>query len=95
MKIVGFNFTKISAEKMKGSLEDLKIDTKIDIKDIKKVQTDMFKSREELVSFEFEFDMDYAPEVAKIELKGIIVLSLEPKFAKDILNQWEDKKLPP
>ena len=94
MKVVGFNFLKVSAEKMHGSFENLKIDTKIDILDIKEIQTDMFKSKEELVSFEFGFNMNYNPDVAKIELKGIIVFSLEPKLAKDILKQWKENKLP-
>jgi len=79
---------------MNGNLENLKIDTKIDILDVKKVQTDMFKSKEELLSFEFEFNIDYNPDIAKIGLKGILVLSLDAKQAKDILNQWKDKKMP-
>ncbi len=95
MKIVGFNFTKISVEKNKESLEDLKINTNIDISEIKEVKADFFKSQEELLSFKFEFKLDYDPDMAKIELKGVIVLALEPKLSKDLLKQWKDKQIPP
>ncbi len=94
MKIVGFNFTKISAEKNNKQLEDLKINTNLDISDVKEVKADFFKAQEELLSFEFEFTLDYNPDMAKIELKGVIVLALESKLSKDILKQWKDKQLP-
>ncbi len=95
MKIAGFNFTKINAEKKNNSFENLKIDTNMDISEVKEVSTDFFKAKEELVSFEFTFSLDYSPDVAKIELKGVIILALDSKLVKDILKQWKDKQLPP
>ncbi len=95
MKIVGFNFTKISAEKLNSSLEGLQLDTNIDIPDVKEVKTSVFKSKEELVSFEFKFNLNYKPDIAKIEFKGVLILSLEPKQAKNVLNKWKDGKIDP
>lgn len=94
MKIVGFNFDKINIEKFSSKFENLKINTKMDIPDIAEVKSDFFKSKEELLGIKFSFDLEYEPKVAKIGLAGTILLSLEPKIAKEVLKQWKDKKVP-
>lgn len=93
MKLVGFNFDKISVEKMSSQFENLKISTKIDISDISSVKSDFFKTKEELLGIKFSFGLDYEPNIAKIELIGTILLSLDSKIAKEALKQWKDKKI--
>ena len=67
--------------------------TYIDVSSIKEVKADFFKGEEELIGVEFVFTLDYNPDIAIIELKGNLIIALEPKLAKDILKQWEEKKI--
>lgn len=93
MKIIGFNFNKISAEKTSNKIKELKITTNIDISEIKEIKSDFLKTKEELIEILFKYDVIYNPEIAKIKFKGVLIISLESKLKKDILNQWKDKKL--
>ena len=42
MKLIGFNFNKISIEKKSDKKENLKINTNINIVDISEIKTDFF-----------------------------------------------------
>ncbi len=93
MRIIGFNFNKINIEKLNDTVENLKINTKIDVSEIKNIKSDFFKTKEELVEVKFAYSINYDPDFAKIELAGIVLLAVEPKIAKDILKEWESKKM--
>lgn len=92
MKVVGFNFNKINVEKFKSNFDKLNINTNIDISDIKNVRQDIFKSKDEFVGVKFNYTISYDPEVAKIELLGDIIFSIESKLAREIIKQWKDKE---
>ena len=94
MKILGFNFDKISIEKLSNKVENLKVNTKIDISEIKEVKSDFLKTKEEIVNIKFSYDINYDPNFAKINLAGNIILSINPKVLKEVLKQWKDKKMP-
>jgi hypothetical protein len=96
MRIVGFNFKKISVEESKKDYKqgELKIKTSIDVPEIKELKSDFLKTKDQVLEIEFLFSVDYEPKVAKVELKGRLFLSVEPKLAKEILRQWKKKKMP-
>ncbi len=94
MRIIGFNFNKINIEKLNDKVENLKINTKIDVPEIKSIKSDFFKTKEELIEVKFTYSISYDPDFAKIELAGVVLLAIEPKIAKDILKEWNDKKMP-
>lgn len=94
MRIIGFNFNKINIEKLSDKIENLKINTNINIPKIEEVKSDFFKTKEELINIKFLYSITYDPDIAKIELAGNIFLGIEPKIAKEILKQWKDKKMP-
>ena len=91
---MGFNFTKISVEKLSEDFKDLKISTNIDITEIDKVNAEFFKGKEELVGVKFSYKVEYDPLIATIEIKGTVLLNLEPKQAKEVLKRWKDKQIP-
>ena len=93
MKLVGFNFTKISAERANEIKENLSFNTKIDIPSISSFKTEFFKTKEDIFSVEFVYTISYSKDFAKIEMKGNMLLSAEPKIVKDILKNWDDKKI--
>ncbi len=93
MRIIGFNFSKISVEKLADKVDNLKIDTKIDISEIEPVKSDIFK-KEELLSIKFTYTIDYSPKLAKLELAGHIIMSVDSKMVNNILSGWKNKKMP-
>ena len=93
MKLIGFNFSKISIEKKSDKKENLKINTNINIVDISEIKTNFFNSKETLLGVQFNYTIDYSPSIAKIFFEGNILLSIDPKEAKEILKEWKSKKL--
>ena len=93
MRFIGFNFNKISVEKFLDKVENLKIDTKIDVSEINTIKSSFFKTKEELIGVKFSYAVNYNPDFAKIEFEGTIIFALEPKMAKDILSKWKDKQM--
>jgi|SRR3989344_6571600 len=93
MRLIGLNFTKISIEKFSDKLENLKVNTNIDILDIASVKADIFKTKEEFVMINFSFSVTYEPNVAKIDISGKMILALDPKKTKEVLKKWKNKKV--
>jgi hypothetical protein len=94
MKLVSFNFTKIDVEKFSDKLKDLKITTGIDILDIKSVKSDILKLKEELLAVNFKYNVLYEEKIAHLNFQGNLLVSAEPSDAKEILKEWQDKKIP-
>lgn len=95
MKLAGFNFTKISVEKISDKIENLKINTSIDISEIGEVKSEIFKLKEQMVAVSFKHSLNYEPDIAKIEFSGTLILGVESRLAREVIKQWKDKKLPP
>lgn len=94
MRLLGFNYTKIYVEHFSNVSGELKINTNIDVVNIERTKPEFFKLKEELLSIKFKYILDYEPNIAKIELEGNVLLSLDSKTAREVLNMWEDKKIP-
>lgn len=95
MKLAGFTFTRILAEKNANKLEDLKINSGINIESIEEIETKNIKSQDTFLLVKWNYEVNYNPEIAKISLGGNAILSMESKKAKDILNEWKNKKIDP
>jgi len=93
MRIIGFNFDKISVERLKDKVEGLKITTNIDISEIKEIKSEILKTKEELLQIKFVYTVNYEPEFAKVDLKGTVLLSMDEKQVKEILKEWKKKKI--
>ena len=94
MKVLGFNFDKLNAEKIKARPENLKISTNIDITEIKDLKNEVLKTKEDIIQVGFSYTIKYDPGFAEINLKGNILLSLDEKLARDVLKEWKKKKMP-
>jgi hypothetical protein len=93
MRIVGFNFKKISIEKIGEIGTDLKINNKVDLSNIEILNPDFVKTKDELLQVEFGYTVDYEPNIAKIELIGNLIITLDSKSAKEIVKNWKDKDM--
>ena len=70
MKILGINFIKLNAEKFSNNTVGVKINTHIDLSEIREVKTDFFSSKEKVLGIKFTYEIDYDPNFAKIKLGG-------------------------
>ena len=94
MKVVGFNFSKLSIEKISDKFKGLKINTNIDIVSVKQIKPDVFRVKEDLIEIKFDYTIDYSPKIAKISLSGNVLTMVDSKTAKNFLKQWKNKKFP-
>jgi hypothetical protein len=94
MKLIGFNFNKISIEKISEKPTEFKVNTNINILNLSEINSEFFKSKEDLLGIQFVYNIDYSPKFAKLSFEGNILLSLDSKKLKEILKEWKSKKLP-
>lgn len=94
MKVVSFKLDKISAERTGERTEGLRVNTNIDISDVKEVKSGVFKGKEQLLEIRFTYGMDYEPGFAKMEFGGFMLIGVDFKDGREILKEWADKKLP-
>lgn len=94
MKLLGFNFSKISGEKNSIEFKNHKIETNVDISEIKVVDSSLLTSNEVVMAVNFTFSLRYVPDIAKMIFEGSILISEDSKTSKELLKDWEAKKLP-
>ena len=94
--IVGFGFTKLSAEKGETAKGKIDINNNVSIKDLQEDNFALGKDKQQnVLRFIFEFTSNYEPKIGKILFEGELLYMEEPKKAKEILSGWKkDKKLP-
>ncbi len=93
MRLIAFNFTKLNIERLKDSVDNLKFNTKIDISSIESLKSDFIKVKDEALKINFVYSVNYDPDFAKLELAGTIILSVEPRIAREVLKGWKDKQI--
>jgi len=97
MRVMSFNFTKVSAEKPEG-LKIANIDTKINFEGIEKEKADSTQQELDVLKISFNFNVIYEGEKpsknAEVILNGTIVAVASKEETKDIFKHWEKKELP-
>ncbi|MAG07272.1 hypothetical protein CMI46_00455 [Candidatus Pacearchaeota archaeon] len=94
MKVVGFNFRKISVEKDSEVKPGVKVNTNIEIKEVNNQKSDIFGDKD-VFNFEYEFTIKYEPKYAKIVFGGgILALIEDEKLEKEVKESWKKKILP-
>ena len=95
MTVVGFNFTKVNAEKKQPIKGKISINNNITVKSVEEIDLSFGKDQKGL-KFSFEFVAKYDPEVANISLEGDVIYMVKSDEAKEILTLWKkEKKLAP
>ena len=93
--IVGFGFTKLSAEKHEAPKGKIDINNNVSIKDIIEDSFFLGKDKQNIIKFIFEFTSKYEPAVGTILFEGELLYLEDPKKIKEILSSWKkDKKVP-
>lgn len=96
MQLIGFNFTKISAEKTSELGEKPTVNTNIEFTDAAKDIIPLLKDLE-AVRISFKFSITYHPDGKKepqgnVTFEGNVILSADAEKAKDILKSWKKKE---
>lgn len=95
MTIVGFNFTKLEAEKKEMAKGKININNNVSITGVAEKSLSLANDKQKVLSFTFEFMAKYDPDMGSIKLIGDVLFMDEAKKAKEILDGWKkDKKLP-
>ncbi|MBW2976350.1 hypothetical protein KY347_02805 [Candidatus Woesearchaeota archaeon] len=95
MAIIGFNFTKIDAEKKEAAKGNISINNNVSIKEVKEKNLSLGNEKQKVLSFTFDFAAKYDPNVGSINLIGDVLYMEDSKKVKEILDGWKkDKRLP-
>ena len=96
MRVIGFNLTKISAERISDKITK-KPFTSIEFLELKEDKTDLLKEGK-IVKLSFKYSVCYGEQEnnkdGEIVFKGDVVLSVTKEESKDITKDWKKKKLP-
>ena len=94
MPIVGFNFDNLSAIKdkeVKG--ENIKVRSNMEITDVSSKEISLGEDKKQnVVKFNFEYNVYYDPQIGSVELKGHILYSDAQTKLKEILDSWKKNK---
>ncbi|MEK6942796.1 MAG: hypothetical protein AABX00_01910 [Nanoarchaeota archaeon] len=92
--IVGFAFTKITAEKNESAKGKIDINNNVSIKDVVEDNLSLGKEKQTALKFTFEFVSKYEPNLGKIGIEGNLLYMTDAKKSKEILASWKkDKKV--
>ncbi len=93
--IVGFGFTKLSAERNEAAKGKIDINNNVTIKNVEEADISLGKNNQSVIKFLFEFTSKYEPNVGNILFEGELLYMDDAKKTKEILASWKkDKKVP-
>jgi hypothetical protein len=91
--IIGFNFTKLDVERKNKLIKGMKVKYNMDISSVKELDVPL-STNQKGIDLDFEFTVDYNPDIAKILIRGTVSYMADEKFIGDVLKSWKkDKKL--
>ena len=91
MKIIGFSFDKITAERKKELQGKLEIKSNLQIEEIEKETIDIAG---EVIKLHYNYSIAYEQGFAEIEFKGsILIIPDKQEDIKKILKDWKKKKI--
>jgi hypothetical protein len=100
MQIIGFNFTKITAEKKPEFKRGNSHRTNIEFLDIKKEDTSLLMNQH-TIAVNYKYSLSYFHEekkkekiTAEIILEGNILFAADEKESAEILKDWKKKAIP-
>ncbi len=92
MRIIGFNLTKILAERQEEDGQGIRVDQNIDIKNIKEEKIPITNNK--ALKIKFTLTVTYSKDFGKIEFEGSIMTLPDEGEFKSIMDSWKDKKIP-
>ena len=91
MQVIGFNIEKIEAEKNLQEIKDLKVRYNANIKNLSLEEMNIGK-KQEVLKVNFEFKVEYEPNIGNISFTGNVLILEDPKKARTTIEQWNKEK---
>ncbi len=92
MAIIGFNFTKMVAERKAAASGEVNVQISLNIKDVTKADLKMADKKQGGLKYNFEFTATYTPDLGSIVLTGSIVDIQDIKSVQAAIKDWEKNK---
>lgn len=92
MRVIGFNFEKISIERKESIKGKIEIKSNIGVENVEKEKVDI--SEKDSLKFTFTYSLKYDPNIASLEFKGFILALVDKDEFKLITKEWKKKKIP-
>jgi hypothetical protein len=90
MAIVGFNFTKINAERKPVTEQNVNIESNAGVSNITELSS--IDPKKTLIKFDFNYLCKFEPGLGKIEIAGEVVEIYDKDFATKVLDYWKVEK---
>ena len=92
MRVIGFNYTKLHAERQPTQEQTKKITTNIEFIDVEKDAIDVIKEGE-VIKVSFKYGVLYEPKNAEIGCEGAVLLLINKEMSKETIKLWKKKKI--
>ena len=92
MRIIGFNLSKISAQRKEKTEGKLEINQNVDIKNVKPEKIPI--SEEEAIRIDFAFVITYSKDFARLEFEGNLGILPNKEELKEFKEAWKNKQIP-
>lgn len=92
MRIIGFNYTKISAERPVKFTKVEKITQNVEFVDVEKDELSLMKDSS-VLRVSFAYEMQYEPIKAAIKLEGLILIHTDNETIKKAQKAWKKKEI--
>lgn len=92
MTVIGFNFNKISVERLGSKKGKLTISNNVGILDVSEAKVPFGNEKTKCVKVDFKFESKYEPKVAQISFEGDILYMLPAELAEKVIKEWSEKK---
>lgn len=99
MRIIGFNFTKVGAERFLERAMGPERSTNIEFQNIEKEESSLAKEDSEILRVSFKFSVIYGEKdkkdvsSAEVALSGFIILMAAKAESEDLQKAWKKKEL--
>ncbi|MSS74763.1 hypothetical protein EXS73_00915 [Candidatus Pacearchaeota archaeon] len=101
MRLIGFNFTQIAAERKNTLQPGMNINTNLELTDVQEEKIDMLKDKTPLkvsfsqtVIYSSSKEAKKQEECAKITFAGSMLIAASSEDAKELLKSWKKKEVP-
>ncbi len=88
MAIVGFNFTRIDAQRKSQAKGKVNITNNVSLSKVEDAKLGVNKNKQS-IRVSFVFETRYEPELAKLRLEGDVILLEDKKKGGEILKHWK------
>ena len=88
MAAVGFSLSKIALERKESSIAKLEIKSSIHLSGVSKDKLKLIANKDTL-KINFEYNLEYAPNLATIKFAGIILYAADPSESDNIIKEFK------